>query len=131
MKASSCETKIGETYRCWPGVGVLNFAVSFCDAELVRPFSLNLHERSHRSRYDSGQNERERTNSAIGDAAVDGSRIQWEQEKRFQGKTSEEIDSFSLQEYKEYEYPRMERNVLKHGVLQITVSQTYKVNLDL
>ena len=93
-----------------PGVSVSNFAVNFCDAELVRLFSLDLHERCHRSKDDSGLNEAERTNSAIGDAVVDGSTIEWEQEKRFQGMTSEEIDSFSLQEYEEYEYARMERN---------------------
>ena len=93
-----------------PGVGVSNFAVNFRDAELVRLFSLDLHERCHRSRDDSGQNEAERTNSAIGDAVVDGSTIEWEHEKRFQGMTSEEIDNFSLQEYEEYDYARMERN---------------------
>ena len=31
--------------------------------------------------------------------------------RRFQGMTSEEIDNFSLQEYVEYEYARMERNM--------------------
>ena len=93
-----------------PGVGVSNLAVNFRDAELARLFSLDLHERCHRSRDDSGQNEAERTNSAIGDAVVDGSTIEWGHEKRFQGMTSEEIGNFSLQEYEEYEYARMERN---------------------
>ena len=93
-----------------PGVGVSNFSVRFCNAELVRLFNLDLQERCHRSRDDSGQNEAERTNSAIGDAVVDGSTIEWEHEKRFQGMTSEEIDNFSLQDYEEYEHARMERN---------------------
>lgn len=93
-----------------PGVGVSNFAVRFRDAELVRLFNTDIRERCHRSRDDSGQNEAERTNSAIGDAVVDGSTIDWEVEKRFEGMTSEEIESMSLQEYDACENARMERN---------------------
>lgn len=66
-----------------PGVGVSNFSLRFRDAELVRLFNLDMRERCHRSRGDSGQNEAERTNNAIGDTVVDGSKIEWEAEKRF------------------------------------------------
>ena len=82
----------------------------FRDAELVRLSNLDIRERCHRSRDDSVQNEAERTNSAIGDAVVDGSTIEWEVEKRFEGMTPEEIDGMSLNEYEEYEEGRMERN---------------------
>ena len=68
----------------------------FRDAELVRLFNLDIRERCHRSRDDSGQNEAERTNSAVGDAVVDGSKIEWEVEKRFEGMTPEEIDGMSF-----------------------------------
>ena len=41
---------------------------------------------------------------------VDGSTIEWEVEKRFEGMTPEEIDGMSLNEYEVYEEGRMERN---------------------
>ena len=82
----------------------------FRDAELVRLFNLDIRERCHRPRDDTGQNEAERTNSAIGDAVVDGSTIEWEVEKRFEGMIPEEIDGMSLNEYEVYEEGRMERN---------------------
>ena len=58
-----------------PGVGVSNYEVRFRDAELARIHRSDYHVRVHRSRGDSGQNEAERTNSAIGDSVVDGSTI--------------------------------------------------------
>ncbi|CAB3990933.1 Transient receptor potential cation channel subfamily A member 1 [Paramuricea clavata] len=53
------------------GPGVSNFKVKFRDAELYRIFNSDHRICVHRSRGDSGQNEAERTNSAIGDAVVD------------------------------------------------------------
>ena len=50
----------------------------FRDAELVRLINLDIQEQCHQSRDDSGQNEAEKTNCAIGDAVVDGSTIKWE-----------------------------------------------------
>lgn len=49
-----------------PGVGVSNHHVRFRDAEIARLHSSNRRNRIHRARNDSGQNESERTNAAIG-----------------------------------------------------------------
>ena len=93
-----------------PGVGVNNLEVSFRDAELARIYSSDYRIRVHRANGDSGQNEAERTNSAIGDAVVDGATINWEYHKRFEGLTDEEILSLSLQEYDALEEERMQKN---------------------
>ena len=68
-----------------PGVGVSNSEVQSRDAEPARIFSSDyrVRVRVHRARGDSGQNEAERTNSAIRDSIVDGATIKWEHFKRF------------------------------------------------
>lgn len=96
-----------------PGVAVSNFEVSFRDAELARLYSSDYRIRVHRAAGDSGQNEAERTNSAIGDAVVDGSTINWEYHKRFDGLTDEEISCLDLQEYEKMEEERTRKNAWK------------------
>lgn len=49
-----------------PGVGVSNLHVRFRDAEIARLHNSDRRNRIHRARNDSGQNEAERTNAAIG-----------------------------------------------------------------
>ena len=49
-----------------PGVGVSNVHVRFRDAEIARMHASERRNRIHRARNDSGQNEAERTNAAIG-----------------------------------------------------------------
>lgn len=49
-----------------PGVGVSNIHVRFRDAEIARLHNSSRRNRIHRARNDSGQNEAERTNAAIG-----------------------------------------------------------------
>ena len=93
-----------------PGVGVSNYEVRFCDAELARIHNSDYRVRCHRSRGDSGQGEAERTNSAISDALVDGATLEWEKHKRFEDLTKEEIKNMSLHKYEEYEKKRMEKN---------------------
>ena len=93
-----------------PGVGVSNFEVKFRDAEMCRMFNSDYRIRLHRSRGDSGQGEAERTNSAIGDSVVDGSTIEWEGFKKFEGMSQEEIDSLGVKEYEEIENERMKKN---------------------
>ena len=93
-----------------PGVGVSNFSVQFRDAELARLYNSDYRIRCHRSRGDSGQGEAERTNSAIGDAVVDGGTIEWEVFKRFEDLTQEEVDAMSVKEFEAYEKKRMEKN---------------------
>ena len=68
----------------------------------------------HRSRGDSGENEAERTNSAIGDAIVDGAIIEWEHYKRFDGMSKEEISAMSLQDYESDEAKRMKKNAWRN-----------------
>lgn len=93
-----------------PGVGVSNFSVQFRDAELARLYNSDYRIRCHSSRGDSGQGEAERTNSAIGDAVVDGGTIEWEVFKRFEDLTQEEVDAMSVKEFEAYEKKRMEKN---------------------
>jgi hypothetical protein len=93
-----------------PGVGVSNFEVKFRDAELCRVFNSDHRIRVHRSRGDSGQNEAERTNSAIGDAVVDGATIEWEKHEQFEGLSAEEKDALTVKEFEELEQRRMEQN---------------------
>ena len=73
-------------------------------------FDSDYRVRVHRSRGDSGQGEAETTNSAIGDAVVDGSTIEWEKYKKFEGMTDEEVKKLSVQQYEELEAERMKLN---------------------
>ena len=93
-----------------PGVGVSNFEVEFRDAEMCRMFNSDYLIRLYRSRGDSGKGEAERTNSAIGDSVVDGSTIEWERFKKFEGMSLEEIDTLGVKEYEEIENERMKKN---------------------
>ncbi len=92
-----------------PGVGVSNYEVKFRDAEICRLFDSDYRVRVHRSRGDSGQGEAERTNSAIGDSVVDGSTIEWETHKKFEGMTEDEVKKLSVKQYEELEAQRMEK----------------------
>ena len=47
-------------------------------AEIARLYNSDYLVKCHRSRVDSGLGEAERTNSAIGDAVVDGGTVEWE-----------------------------------------------------
>lgn len=73
-----------------------NFSVQFRDAEIARLYNSDYWIRCHRSRGDSGQGEAERTNSAIGDAVVDGGTVYWEVIKRFEDLTKEEVETINL-----------------------------------
>ena len=92
-----------------PGVGVSNFGVRFRGAEIACMFNSDYRIRCHRSRGDSGQGEAERTNSAIGDAVIDGATIEWEHEKLFDGMSNETIEAMS-KDFDIYDRERMERN---------------------
>ena len=92
------------------GVGVSNSGVQFRDAELARIFSSDYRVRVHRARGDSGQNEAERTNSAIGDSVVDGATIKWEHFKRFDGLSADEITELTLEAFERMEEERMTKN---------------------
>ena len=66
--------------------------------------------RCHRLRGDCGQDEAERTNSAISDALVDGATLEREKYRRFEDLSEEEIKQMSLQSHEEYEKKRIEKN---------------------
>ena len=93
-----------------PGVGVSNFLVHFQDAEHARMYGSIYRITVHHSKGDSGENEAERTNSAIADNIVDGGTLPWENEKRLEGMSEENIEEMSLEEFELYEKNRMERN---------------------
>jgi hypothetical protein len=93
-----------------PGVGVSNIEVRYRDAELARIQSSDYRARIHRSRGDSGQNEAERTNAAIGDAIVDGATLPWEKHKVFDNMNEDHIQNLSVQEYERLQFQAMEKN---------------------
>ena len=61
-----------------PGVGVTNIEVKYRDIEMSRINSWTHMNRIHRAPHDSGQNEAEPSNTAIGEALVDGRALHWE-----------------------------------------------------
>ena len=75
--------------------------------------------RVHPSRENSADNEAERTNTAIGDSIVDGSTIQWQQYKKFDSLSDEEISTLTLKEFEEHERQRMEKNAW-HSAIEIS-----------
>ena len=93
-----------------PGVGVSNTEVRCRDAELSMIEGSDYRVRIHRARGDSGQNEAERTNSASGDAIVDGSTINWEFYSRFDGMSDEQVKALNMTEFEKYEHERMSKN---------------------
>lgn len=93
-----------------PGVGVSNYEVRFRDAELACVHRSDYRVRVHRSHGDSGQNEAERTNSAIGDSVVDGSTIDWNFYKRFDDLRDKEIAEMTPSDFEIYKKNRMSKN---------------------
>ena len=93
-----------------PGVGISNFEVRFRDAELCQIYNSDYRIKLHRSRGDSGQGEAERTTPAVGDSIVDGSTIEWEKFKKFDGLSKEAVDRLTVQEFEQLEYERMQKN---------------------
>ena len=89
--------------KAGPGVGISNFEVRFRDAEMARMWNSDYRIRVHRSRNDSHMNEAERTNSAIGDALVDGGTIEWERHRLFDGLTDDQISQLTLNEFEEHQ----------------------------
>ena len=61
-----------------PGVGVSNIELKYRDIEMSRINGWTHMNRIHRAPHDSGQNEAERSNAAIGEASVDGKALKWE-----------------------------------------------------
>ena len=64
-----------KTTDAGPGVGVSNTEVCLRDIEIARFHSSDRVNHIHKAPDDSGQNELERLNVAIGDALVDGAAL--------------------------------------------------------
>lgn len=93
-----------------PGVGITNFGVKFRDAELTILYERDYACRLHSARGSSGDNEAERTNSAVGDCIVDGATLQWNKFQKFHNLTDDEISNLTIQDYDSHEETRMEMN---------------------
>ena len=96
-----------------PGVGVSNLEVRFRDIEIARIHSSDRVNRIHRAPGDSGQNEAERSNAAIGDALVDGSALKWNYYGPLDGLTEDEVKNLSVTELQQRENDCMEKNAWK------------------
>ena len=66
-----------KTTDAGPGVGVSKTEVRFRDIEIARIHSSDRVNHIHRAPGDSGQNESEKSNAAIGNALVDGAALKW------------------------------------------------------
>ena len=66
--------------------------------------------RVHSARGCSGDNEAERTNSAVGDSIVDGATLQWERYPRFHNLAVDEIANLTIKEFDAHEEERMKMN---------------------
>ena len=75
------------------------------DLEMLNAF------RVHSARGSSGDNEAERTNSAVGDSIVDDATLQWNKYPKFYNLRDDKIAKLTLQEYDSEEEKRMEMNV--------------------
>ena len=88
-----------------PGVGVTNIEVKYRDIEMSR-----INSWTHRASHDSGQNEVERSNAAIGEALVDGRGLHWEYFQPTDLISEEELKKLLVEEMKELEAEVVERN---------------------
>lgn len=104
-----------------PGVGVTNIEVKYRDLEMSRINGWTHMNRIHRAPHDSGQNEAERSNAAIGEALVDGRALHWEYYKANDLISEGEIGTLTVQEIKKLEAEAIERNAWK--VAQDVVSR--------
>ncbi|CAH3131899.1 unnamed protein product, partial [Pocillopora meandrina] len=115
-----------------PGVGVTNIEVKYRDIEMSRINSWTHVNRIHRAPHDSGQNEAERSNTAIGEALVDGRALHWEYFHPTDLISEEELKTLTVEEMKELEAEVVERNAWR--VAQDVVSridgQNYFKKLD-
>ena len=93
-----------------PGVGVSNLEVRFRDIEIARIHNSDRVSRVHRAPGDSGQNEAERSNAAIGDALVDGSALKWNYYGPLDGLSQDEIENLSLIDLQKREEDCIEKN---------------------
>jgi len=97
-----------------PGVGVSNLEVRFRDIEIIRIHSSDRAvNRIHRAPGNSGQNEAERSNAAIGDALVDGIVLKWNYYGPLDGLTEDEVKNLSVTDLQKRENDCMEKNAWK------------------
>ena len=87
-------------------------AASGC-IEMARIHSSDRVNRIHCAPGDSGQNEAERCNAAIGDALVDGSTLKWNHYGPLDGLTEDEVKNLSVTDLQKRENDCMEKNASK------------------
>ena len=86
-----------------PSISVTDFEVKFRDANLTLLYERDFGCGVHSGRGPFGDNEAERTNSALGDSIVDGATLQWEKYPRFHNFTYFEIASLTVKEFDTHE----------------------------
>ena len=104
------------------GLGsLINIDVKYRDIEMSRINSWTHMNWIHRVLHDSGQNEAERSNAAIGEALVDGRTLHWEYFQPAYLISEEELKKLTVEEMKELEAEVVERNAWR--VAQDVVSR--------
>ena len=96
-----------------PGVGVTNIEVKYRDLEILHINGWTHMNKIHRAPHNSGQNEAERSNAAIGEALVDGRALHWEYYKANDLISEGEIETLTVEEIKNLEAEAMEWNAWK------------------
>lgn len=89
---------------------VLVLVVKYRDLEISRINGWSHMNRIHRAPHDSGQNEAERSNAAIGEALVNGRALRWEHFQLKDLTSEEEMKTLTVEEIKKLEEEAMERN---------------------
>ena len=84
-----------------PGVGVTNIEIKYRDTEMSRINSWTHMKMIHRAPHDSGQNEVERSQAAIGEALVDCRELHWENFQPTDLISEEELKTLTVEEMKE------------------------------
>ena len=93
-----------------PGVGISNVEVKYRDIEMACINGWTHLNRAHCASHDSGQNEAEQSNAAIGEALVTGQTIRWNYFQATDGLEKEQIDLLSVEEIKKREEDAVECN---------------------
>ena len=84
-------------------------SVRFRGIEITRIHSSDRVNRIHRAPGDSGQNEAERSNAAIGDALVEESALKWNYYGPLDGLSEDEVKNLSVTDLQKRENDCMEK----------------------
>ncbi|XP_062616534.1 uncharacterized protein LOC134278232 [Saccostrea cucullata] len=93
-----------------PTIQIFGYSDTRRFAEMCRIHNTARRVRIHRASGDSAQNEAERTNSAIGDALVDGATLKWDAHKPLDELSDEEIQNLSSSDLEMRKEKALEKN---------------------